>query len=266
MMKSRTAVAAAMILCGTGAADAASVIELRGTDLDQPIRNDIEINGQRARVTIHEGGETTDIQFNADSGVAYVIDHREKTYLELTEEGIVQMGAQMQNMMAQIQAQMEQAAAGMSEEQRAQLDGLLGQLGSPAPVDGAPPQSATFTRSGKSGEVAGMPCDRGTLSAGGENVDLCVARRADIDLPAADYETLRAMIDFAGRIAGRVSTLFPGAAATVPSFDLDALDGLPVEVRDAQMHVAVTSVSQQPRPPISLPDGYAKRTNPFTGL
>ncbi len=264
MTKSRIALAAAMLLFSAGAAQAASLIELRGTDLEHPIRNDIEINGQRALVTVHDGGETTDIQFDADTGTAYVIDHQQKSYLELTEEGIAQMGSQLQNMMAQLKAQMEQASAGMSEAQRAQLGDLIGQLGSSAPA-GALPPNAAFTRSGQRDEVAGISCERGMLTAGGQSVEMCVARRADLDLPAADYETLRAMIDFAGRIAGQASTILPGVAATVPSFDLDALDGLPVEVRDANMHVAVTSVSQQPRPPISLPDGYTRQPNPFTG-
>ncbi len=244
---------------------AASVIEMAGSSQGRPVSNTIEINGDRASLVIRDGDETAHVQFNAGQNTAWVIDHDQRSYIELSEEGVAQMATQLENMMAQVRSQVEQATAGMSEAQKAQLGGLIGQLG--VEGDAGPRPPAVFRADGSEDQVAGMACRTGTLLVeGGPSTQLCVAPREDIGLPDADYRTLRAMVAFGAALADRISTLFPGTASMVPSFDVDSLDGLPLRVRDASGEVAVTAVRQEPRPPITLPAGYTRRANPLLGF
>ncbi len=267
MTKLSAAVLAAALFSGPGAAMSATIIELRGTDSGHPIDNDIEVNGERARITVRDGGQSTDVLYHASADTMYVIQHEDRSYLEFTEEELDQMGTQLKNMMAQIQSQLNQSTSGMSAEQQAALSGMLAQMGlnaPPAPADEA--VNVEFSASGPKTEVAGIPCVRGALSVDGEpGARLCVARRDDIGIPPADYDTLVNLVQFGGRVADKLTSLFPGAAPRVPPFDVTSLDGLPVQIEDGNMSVAVTAVRQEPRPPITLPDGYTKRMNPLIG-
>jgi hypothetical protein len=262
-----TAALIAVLVGHSGTALAASIIELRGSDSGEAINNDIEINGELVRLTVRDGATVSDIHFNSDTGTAHIIDHEERSYIELTEQGIEQMGEQMQGMISQVQAQLEQSMAGMSEEQKAQIGNLFGNLGlaqgtAPAPAPGV----ARFDSDGTMTQVNGIPCAPGVLSVDNQPpTQMCVATRTDIGLPEGDYETLRKLVDFGSRIAGKVSTMFPTASAVVPSFDVDTINGVPVEIRDSTMHVAVTSIRQESRPPITLPEDYTRRANPFLG-
>lgn len=247
---------------------AASIIELRGVDQNQPIANDIEVNGDWVRITIRDGGQHTEIQFDSTRDAAYIIDHQERTITELTEQGIQDMGNQLQSMMSQVQAQLEQSMAGMSEQQKAQLGGLLGNLGvgeKKSEQAAASPQ-ARFSTDGTIREVNGIRCTEGIMTVNDlPQSRVCLADQADIPLPDADYRVLRKLVAFGGRIADMVSTMFPAVGMAMPSFDLDTIDGLPVEVRDDAMQVAVTAIRQEDHPAMSLPQDYTRRSNPMLG-
>ncbi|MCZ7598283.1 MAG: hypothetical protein M5U09_11945 [Gammaproteobacteria bacterium] len=263
----RTAVVAALLAL-PAAAGAASIIELAGTSNNEPISNTIEVNGNRLRMIVREAGATSDVLFDASADTARVIDHAERTYMEITAADVERMGASLKGMVSEIRAQLEQTMAGMSEEQKAQLGGLLGNLGLEQGAGNTAPQEvARFEPTGEPGRVADIPCNRGVLKAGDTvRARLCVANRADIAVPDAEYATLRRLVAFGSRIAGTMAEVFPGMVADMPSFDVGTVNGLPVEIVDPATRVAVREVRAEPRPPITLPEGYKRRANPLLGM
>ncbi|KAA3626803.1 MAG: hypothetical protein DWQ08_08090, partial [Proteobacteria bacterium] len=141
-----------------------------------------------------------------------------------------------------------------------------GTLGNSQAAVGEPPKKARFDASGNNREVNGIPCEDGFMSVNGApTTRLCIADRNDIPLPDADYEALRSLAAFGGRIAGKVASIFPAVSLSVPSFDIDSIAGLPVEVRDGATLVAVASIHVQDLPPIGVPDEYTRRPIPLLG-
>lgn len=253
-----------LLLAATGTAYAATIIELRGSDANQPISNDIEVNGNRVRIIVRDAASVHDIQYDAATDTAYVIDHQERTYTALTEEGIEEIGTQVQAMMTQVQAQLQQSMAGMSEQQKAQLGDVLGSMGFGSAAPAAAPKPARFEADGGMREVGGIPCTEGTMMVDSlPTARLCIARQTDVPLPEGDYRTLRKLVAFGGRLADKITAFFPAVSMAMPSYDIADIDGLPVEVRDGAMHVAVTAIRQESRPAIAVPDGYTQRMNPL---
>ncbi|KAA3631442.1 MAG: hypothetical protein DWQ08_04840, partial [Proteobacteria bacterium] len=128
-MKRLVGAAAGLLLGAAGVSSAATVIELEGTDNGQPVASNVTVNAGWIQIAVEDGGVVTHILYDASADTAYIVDHLEKAYTELTEQGIEQIGNQIQAMMAQVQAQLNQSAGALTEAQPAHHNAMSGTLG-----------------------------------------------------------------------------------------------------------------------------------------
>ncbi|GJL80885.1 MAG: hypothetical protein DHS20C01_05190 [marine bacterium B5-7] len=244
-------------------ASAATVIELRGEDSGQPVVNDLEVNGDRIRMVIKDANNPAEVIYFADKDIAYYIDRREKYYTEVSEQSLEQLSSQFKGVIDQVQSQLEQTLEGLSDEQKAQMGDLLANLGLGDKPE-QPRPAGSFALTDKVEVINGIRCTRGVMSV--DNIpttQMCIAAPNDLPISQKDYQTIRKLALFASGLASKISSLLPMATASVPTFDVNSFVGLPIDFRDEKMHVSVNAVRQEPLPPITIPDGFTKRTTPI---
>lgn len=152
------------------------------------------------------------IQPGSDSMIA--ISHEDRTWMRL-EPGFVN------DMAAQMQAQMEQMLAGMPPEQRAmveaQMEGMMPQL---SPQD---MPKMTLSRTGETDEIAGYDCEVAEISYDDGTVEetVCIADADELGLDDADFDALVSAMQGIAELA----SIAPGAA---PQADFGAMGGIPI--------------------------------------
>ncbi len=248
-----------------GMAAAATSIDLQGSDNGQKIHNKILVNNNWVRISILDQQESTDVLFDTIHQIIYVLDHKDRSFMEMTEQGMEQMGTQLQGVMTQIQSQLSQVTANMSEQDKAQMGNFLQNMGLGQPAEAPAPVVAEFHDTGTSQIVSGINCSVGQIIENGQpKGQACIAQKSTLGIPDADYTALRKLAEFGGRMATKMASLF-NTGESMPSFDLSTVSGLPIEIKHGATHVAVTSINQQDTAPIAVPEGYTKRINPLLG-
>jgi hypothetical protein len=63
--------------------------------------------------------------------------------------------------------------------------------------------------------------------------DACLAEAKDLGIQAGDYDTLRAMLAYSARVAGKAQGIAQGLGVALPpiALNLDSTPGIPVEMR-----------------------------------
>jgi len=114
-------------------------------------RTTVEIDGRKMRADAGEQGEHTTI-FDGDKKVFFTIDEAKKTYRRMDERSAAEMGERMK-------AQMDQAKAKMTPEQRAQLEAMMAGRGQGQAAKAPRREHAwTFERTSGGSRVAGHAC------------------------------------------------------------------------------------------------------------
>ncbi len=159
-----------------------------------------------------------------------IIDHQSKTYMVMDEETAKRleqrMGAAQQQMSAAMQ-QMQKQMENMSEEQRAQVQQMMGSFMQP---DAAKkPVKTTVKRQGED-TVAGVTCMKLMVLVNGKpSGDVCVARAGVLGLKTEDYDAMVNATDAVRKFMERVSGANDNDAV---SMNLRAMKGIPVRMRD----------------------------------
>ena len=214
-------------------------------------------------------GGTTVIQIHA--GMARLSDTASSDYLvfESTtprlihvdpDEGVyLEIDRQVLDHQARLLADVRSTMAARLREMRRELDALppaekriveqqMGDmltLGESA--DTARPPSLT-TRKQAHDEVAGIPCQRYAVYRGSEPVSrVCLAKAADAGVSGADYQTLKAMMDFLNDVYARLGRLAP-ATAGPGIMPAGAAEGVPVAIDDLRegRHYRLQAVARTP--------------------
>ena len=159
------------LLIFTGGATAGTVMETTTRDLNQNTNTLTTTQVQGGKIRMQSDDHDGFAVFRDDT--LYVINGRDKNYVELDRATIKQMAATLNPALKQLQERM----AAMSPEQRAQIEAILG--GSLPDMKEAPVQEVRRTaRSGKVGQYA---CDYvEVLEQSVVTDELCVAAPASL--------------------------------------------------------------------------------------
>jgi hypothetical protein len=190
-----------------------------------------------------------------------IIDHQSRTYMVMDEETAKrmeqQMGAAKQQMSAMME-QMQQQMENMSDEQKAQMQQMMGSYMQPGAK--RKPVKTTVQRQGED-TVAGVTCTKLLILVNGKpSGDVCVARAGVLGLDTEDYLSMVNATDAVRKIMERVSGATDNDAL---SMNLRAMKGIPVRMRDlvdGDISTLVSRSSTELDTDIfRVPDGYRKR-------
>ncbi len=254
-----TTMAAAVLAAPAFAADGLLITQ-RTTTGGASQEQKIQI--EPTRIRIERAGATGQVMvFDGDAQVMRIINPANKTYTELTKADMERLGAQMNQMMTQMQDQLKN----MPPEQRAQIESMMRGRGAAAMMGQAP--KIEYQRAG-SGHVGTWDCTKYDGLQDGKKVsELCTVSPSALGFSQNDFQVTQQMADFFKAFTP------PGMTAnelfSVGGGDL-GFSGVPVSrtsVGPPEVSSELVSVEHQSFADaiFAVPDGYRKQALPMTG-
>lgn len=240
------------------AADGVLVVEQTTTNGDVRTTR-AQIEPQRMRVELAEGGGTQVVIFDGARQVMWMIDESRKTYMEMTKADVDRLGGQMSAMMQQMQEQMKN----MPPAARAQMEALMkGRGGMPGMPAAAPRTEYRRTASGTVGQWTCQGYDG--FQGDQKTTELCTVEPTALGFTPADFAVT-------GELAQFFRALVPQNADqlfSIGNAETQGYSGVPVRrvsLTGTRAVSEVTEVSRQTFPDalFALPEGYTKQAMPM---
>lgn len=212
----------------------------------------LQIKDQRVLLSIPQ--EQTDVLFDSTSQSMQVIDHNQKTVFPINEQTLATIKGQLEG----IQGMMSQAMQGLSPEQQAQMQAMMGgfSFGGKKP---APEPQVSMKEIGNA-SYAGIKCTNYEVSFDGVKEGVaCVSSGNSLGISSNDYKTLTAAQDFMfkmGREAGELAKQF---GQSLPNFGKFAAEGILISAQNPkeQGSFQLTSInSDSLGKQLTVPQGY----------
>ena len=250
----------ALLAFGVGGASAATVMafdEAVNGAAAQPRTMILDTNRLRMSTA------AIDVIFRGDLNKVWVLRTKDHSYFELSSAGLGQLGARMDQAMAQ----MKEKLAAVPEAQRKQVEAMMAShlgLGAPA----APPQVA-YEKAGDSRTVGDWSCAPYQVSVGGKATsDVCIAKLSDLGLSRDDLAGFASFGAFMAKTTAALGVL----RSPMTSINFDSMtkaigfDGFPVQsttkFADGGRQIVVTLKSIQRQDAAAdafdIPAGYTK--------
>ena len=180
------------------------------------------------------GDPTTDLLFQQSIETMTIINHTDKTTLDIDAAKVGALASQAEGMMSIMQQQIAAQMEGMSDEEKEQFEKMMENMGGgqlmPAPAP--PPLPKTFKDMGTQ-TINGYDCEKTLVYQGDEVVsEVCTAEPADLGIPAADYAVMQAMQAMAKKLRDKTAKLSAQMGQSVPQFGDTDLPGVPVQITD----------------------------------
>lgn len=246
-------------------ASAATVIQVEVADLtsqSNPIDKRVGYI-QNAKMFFRSAttNQDTDLLYDQARSAITIINHKDRTFMVLDEQSIAKFMSGTMQMMNRVQEQLNQQMKGMSPEQRAQIERMMGGMMQPPKQAESPP--IKYIKTNKSQKVSGIACQITHMVKAGKPVtEVCLAKTNAVNMPAADLKTLLSMQATATKLAGAAAPLLERLGSEMPELGGQNLDGLPLMVTDlsgnSRTRMTVKSVTQGsvPKGAMSIPKGY----------
>lgn len=230
-------------------------------------RNTIEIGGGNMRMDFAEQDRNGSMIFRGDRRSLLILDHDSKTWFELDQATMEQLGATMNDAMKQ----MEEALKNVPESQRAMVEKMMKeQMGGQMPT--APEREPLEFSEGGSGSVAGYGCREVQVSRGGRRLrDVCVTDWGSIEGGDEAATVMKSMSEFLEELVDTLAGSGPFARMfemNRGAFEgLQQLNGLPISAveydEQGEVERESTLVSATARSVgadrFDPPDGYKKQ-------
>jgi hypothetical protein len=168
------------------------LITQRVTSGGAPLTIQMQIQAARIRTEMAgPNGVTSVTIFDGSQQVLYNIDPVRRTYTEMTQADVAQLGAQLQVGPAEIQAQIEKLPAA----QRAQMEAMM--------------KGVELTRTGVE-QVGRWTCDNYELTLAGQKIgERCTVSLATLGFTAADFDVMNQMGAFNSVISPQLAGQLP---------------------------------------------------------
>lgn len=213
-------------------------------------------------------GGNTDLIYSSAPEQLLIVDHQKRTVMALDDAQIDRLAKQAETVQPLLQGFAGQFAK-LNPQQRAKWEEMLGgKLPLEQMAQAAKPQpSASIVKTGRARKVAGIACEQMNVFQGGaQTAEFCLADPARLNIPSEDYATLRALLNFSGRLAVKSQGLAKSFGVDLPNLDLHELAGVPIEMRETAKRngsvrlnrIVTSAVSAES---MQVPDGY--QSEPF---
>ena len=100
--------------------------------------------------------QDTDLLYDQARSAITIINHKDRTFMVLDEQSIAKFMSGTMQMMNRVQEQLNQQMKGMSPEQRAQIERMMGGMMQPPNQAESPP--IKYIKTNKSQKVSGIAC------------------------------------------------------------------------------------------------------------
>ena len=251
---------ALFVLGAGGAATAGTVIAMDEAVNDAaPQTRTMVLGADRLRIST----AATDVIFRGDLSKVWVLRSKDHSYLELTPGGLGQIGARMDQAMAQ----MKEKLAAVPDAQRKQIEAMIASRMGPGAASTPPP--VTYEKAGDSRTVGDWSCAPYRIVVGGKaSSEVCIAKLSDLGLSRDDLSGFASFGAFAAKMTAAIGVM----RSPMTSINFDSMtkaigfDGFPVQTTtkfgDGSRQIVVTLKSIQHEDPpagaFDLPAGYTK--------
>jgi hypothetical protein len=177
------------------------VMVMNETSGGQTTQSRMHLDRTHVRAEVREQGPLQGQQmiatFDSEAQVMRLIDGRNRTYTEVTQRDLQQIGG----MMAQLQEQLKN----LPPEQRKMMEDMMkgrgGMPNMPGMAGAAPPSPITYKRTGSS-KVGQWACTTYDGFRGADKImEVCAAEGSALGLTAADFRVVQQLADFMKNIA-----------------------------------------------------------------
>lgn len=214
------------LVSGSLLADAEFVYE--GSGFEQDAR--IVVRDGKVMLT-HNDKSNMSLIYDTVAQLFQVLNHHEKTYLELSEEFVKTAMVGMESMLPQLKAMAE--SQGLSDRQRELLDRITSEVS-----DGSGSKTtvkAEVQATGKEKNVLGLTCSVYSVEVASESLEVCTIDYATVGLKEEDQESLRELSGTLGNLTGGLQFHEAQQLAAV----IGSLDGVVLEAIDSKGDEAI---------------------------
>ncbi|MDJ0958312.1 MAG: DUF4412 domain-containing protein [Arenicellales bacterium] len=207
---------------------------LKQVDHAEDVAQAAYIDNGKLLIKAAGGDPNFDLLFQQANETMTIIDHSEKTTLDVDAVKVETLANQAEGMMDVIRQQVASQMENLSEEQQQQVQQMIENMGvgqlmkEPAP----PVQPKTFKDVGMQ-KINGYSCQKMEVYQGNDKVsEICTAQPADMGIPAEDYAVIQAMQAMSQKLRDKTAKISAQMGQNVPQFgDTDA-PGVPVQMTD----------------------------------
>ncbi len=220
---------AAGLLClatmsGNAQADAEFVYEGAG------FNEDARIVVRNGKVLLTQDDQSSmSLIYDTVAQLFRVLNHREKTYLELSEEFVQTALVSFETMLPQLKAMAE--SSGISDRQRELLERITADI----PAADSQTTSALVEPTGKEKSVLGLTCSIYSVKVASEALEVCTIDYSTVGLKEEDQQSLRELSGTLGNMTGGLQFHEAQKLAAV----IGSLDGVVLEALDSDGNTAI---------------------------
>lgn len=224
------------LMCSLSPSHAATTINfmLKQVDQAQDVAQSAYIDGGKLLIKAAGGDPNVDLLFQQANETMTIIDHSEKTTLDIDADKVEALANQAAGMMDVVRQQVAKQMENMPEEQREQLQQMIENMGGgqlvtkPTP----PPQLKTLKDVGAQ-TINGYTCQKMEVYEGSDKVsEICTAQPAAIGIPAEDYAVIEAMQVMSQKLRDKTAKITAQLGQNVPQFGDSNAPGVPVQMTD----------------------------------
>ena len=210
-----------------------------------------EVQGDFIRVQRAGGDPSQEMLFNANRDILLIVNHKDKSYLQIDYPTIDQVAAIMDSVSTAVESQ----------------QGVLSDLLSTFGLAGEKEIKATLKDTGKNLTIAGYSCR--LLQAHLESKlqsEICVAENNQLNIAEKEFATLRQFMQFGNRLLDKGGRLLTTMGIRLPEINLDKVPGVPIGMHTPgqKLKVRVSKINSiQTDFQFGIPKGYRKTAIPF---
>jgi len=258
-----TVAAVCAVASSASAAQGVLVVETT-TVAGTPRTTQVQIEPTRIRTEVAGPDGTNQVLiFDGAKQTLYMVNPAAKTYSVMTKADVDAAGAQLGDLMAQMQKALE----GMPPAQRAQMEAMMKGRGMPGMGAAA---RTEYRRAGTS-KVSKWTCD---VYEGFQNNaktgEVCTVNPTVLGFAAADFEVTRQLGEFMRGLVPQAADQLFAAGGTTPQGQ--GFSGVPVRrvatVAGREMVTELMSIARETFPDaiFAVPDGFTQQASPLSGL
>lgn len=240
---------AMLLYCSSvDAAEIKFVVEERGRVVEQVA----QVTAASIFIKSVGGDQQRDLLFDVSSQSLFVIEHRDRSYLQIDNQTIDEVSALIDSV------------SGVVESQQGVLSDLLSTFG----LSEEPELPVAELRdSGKQLSIGGYSCQLHQAHLEGElNFELCVANNQALNLRTEEYSALQEFFVFSNRLQNKAGKLLSVLGLNLPKMNLSETDGLPIGMHSPLqgLKVRISAIDSDLTPtPRSIPSGYSRSEIPL---
>ena len=202
--------------------------------------------------------------YSASPEILFIIDHGKRSVMTLDEGQINRISKQADTVQPLLQG-LGQQLSKLDPVKRKQWEEMLGgKIHLDTLAEAAKPmQAAKIVNTGQTKKVGGFVCERMEVFQGKtKSTEFCMADPSKLNLPDADYATIRSFLSFLERLSSKTQGLAKQFGVNLPNLDLRDIGGVPIELHEVSSHdqtslkinrIITSTVSAYA---IKIPDGY----------